>query len=176
MKYFLRENLCFYKTKHNWNIINIFHSDLSLFWGNILLKFSKHHSICSIIKVLVNISCGVWKFTAPRSKRIDFVQFTGISKIPKIIYPEIEFYKHTRIWMKSYCKNKLWKKWVPPDLGEYSRFENDISLTRYREIPESSVSPDYYSLYIFIKILFHTLQFCLIYCMNYNTFSYIHTV
>ena len=37
---------------------------LSLFWDNILLKFSKFHCIYSFIKVLVNISCGFWKFPA----------------------------------------------------------------------------------------------------------------
>ena len=62
MKYFLWENLCFHKTTHNWNIMNIFHIDFKSVYGKYLLKFSKYHSICSIIKVLVSISCGLWRF------------------------------------------------------------------------------------------------------------------
>ena len=38
--------------------------NLSLFWENTLLKFSKYHSIYSIIKVLVNISCEIWRIPA----------------------------------------------------------------------------------------------------------------
>ena len=35
---------------------------LSLFWENIVLRLSKYDSIFSIIKVLVNISCGLKRF------------------------------------------------------------------------------------------------------------------
>ena len=41
---------------------------LSLFWKHILLNFSKYHSICSIVKVLVNISCGFWRFPAGNTR------------------------------------------------------------------------------------------------------------
>ena len=41
MKYFLRENLCFYKTIHNWNIINAFHIDFKSVLGNYFVKIIK---------------------------------------------------------------------------------------------------------------------------------------
>ena len=43
--------------------------------------------------------------------------------------------------LNLHCQNKVWRNWVPLDLGESPRSENSDS-PRSRGIPESSVSPD----------------------------------
>ena len=57
----------------------------------------------------------------------------------------MEMRNYSLVDLNLHCQNKLWKKWVPSDLGESPRFDKSDS-PRSGGIPESSVSSDcYYS-------------------------------
>ena len=58
---FLWENLCFFKTTHNWQIKNILHIDFKSVFRKYFVKI---HKLSLIIKVLVNISCWFLRFPA----------------------------------------------------------------------------------------------------------------